>query len=392
MLGSEEEDIYEEGDSEYTDIDHALNRLQQKLKKRKEQVEREREESQAFMSSVQEGLVSISLNQKLLYFNSQFAAGFLEPSQLQSENVFVTDVFRSPDIYDAFQTVKSSGQGRKVQVRINSRIDGVGRHFVVSLNPLRKGKTREIYGVIAVFHDITDIKKAEQIRIDFVGNASHELRTPLTSIKGYLETLKGDFNAGQLSQVPDFLNIISNNVDRLINIVNDLLSLSSLEHNNSQLRIEAVNALAISDQVIKELTMLAGEKHQVIRVSGEISPFLADVRKVEQVLLNLVGNAIKYVPDGGQIMVRWEKGPLQETILKVIDNGPGIPEEHHARLFERFYRIDKGRARDAGGTGLGLAIVKHIMQSHGGHVSVTSQLGQGTEFVCIFPAPPSTGR
>lgn len=384
ILGSEEEDIYEEGDSEYSEIDYALARLGRKLKKRKDQVEREREETQAFMSSVEEGLVSFSLDEKLLYFNSQFAAHFLQNSQISSESLYLTDVFRAPEIYEAFKKVKENIANEKVTVKINSRIDGIDRHFAVSLNPLRKSRNREIYGVIGIFHDITDIKKAEQVRIEFVGNASHELRTPLTSVKGYLETVKDDFKTGNLTQVPQFLGIISQNVDRLIDLVNDLLSLSSLDY-GSQLKMEVVNALSISDHVVKELMPMAAEKNQVIRVSGDVPPFQADAVKVEQVLLNLVSNAIKYIPDGKTVHIRWEKSPQNEVVLKVMDNGPGIPEEFHSRLFERFYRIDRGRSRDAGGTGLGLAIVKHIMQSHGGSVSVKSKVGEGTEFTCVFP-------
>jgi two-component system, OmpR family, phosphate regulon sensor histidine kinase PhoR len=383
LLGSEEEDIYEEGDAEYSEMDFALERLSRKLRKRKEQLEIEREETQAFMSSVEEGLVSVSLDEKLLYFNSQFAATFLQGSQLRAENLFFTDVFRSPEIYEAFRKVKQSGTSQKVFVRMNS-VDGQGRHFSISLNPLRKIKSHEVYGVIGIFHDITDIKKAEQIRIEFVANASHELRTPLTSVKGYLETLKSDFKAGNMAQVPEFLKVISQNVDSLIELVNDLLSLSSLDH-GSPLKVETVNALVISDHVIKELARMANEKSQVIRVTGEVPPFQADPGQVEQVLLNLVSNAIKYIPNGKNIHIRWEKGPQGEVVLRVIDNGPGIPEEYHARLFERFYRVDKGRSRDTGGTGLGLAIVKHIMQSHGGSVSVKSQFGEGTEFTCVFP-------
>jgi two-component system phosphate regulon sensor histidine kinase PhoR len=384
ILGSEEEDIFEEGDAEYSEMDYALARLSRKIKRRKEQLEREREETQAFMSSVEEGLVSFSLEEKLLYFNSEFAANFLDHSQISSGNIGLTDVFRTPEIYEAFNRVRNTGLNQKVIVRMNSRIDGVGRFYAVSLNPLRKGNSRDIYGVIGIFHDITDIKKAEQIRIEFVGNASHELRTPLTSIKGYLETLKGDFKSGHMEQIPDFLKVISQNVDNLIELVNDLLSLNSMD-SGSQLKLETVNALAITDHVIRKLAPLATEKNQVIRVTGEIPPFEADAGKIEQVLLNLVGNAIKYIPEGKAIHIRWEKGDRNDIVLRVIDNGPGIPQEYHSRLFERFYRVDKGRTRDQGGTGLGLAIVKHIMQSHRGSVSVRSTVGEGTEFTCIFP-------
>lgn len=380
----EEADLRGNEPGEYSELEAALDRVEKKLKKRKDQLVREREENAAFMSSVQEGLISVNPEQKLLYFNSQFAAQFLDPEQMRGFAIKLTDVLRVPEILEAFHRVVEQGTTQKVAVRLVTRLDNVPRFFSVSLTPLRKEPGRGVYGVIGIFHDITDIKKAEQIRIDFVGNASHELRTPLTSVKGYVDTLKDDVRSGRLEQASDFLDIISRNVDRLTELVNDLLSLSALEH-NSELRLEAVHPLALSDQVMKDLAVMASGKNHLIRVTGDVPPFFADARKVEQVLKNLLSNAIKYVPTDGRIHVRWDIGDRREVVLRVSDNGPGIPEEHHARLFERFYRIDKGRTRDAGGTGLGLAIVKHIMQSHGGSVSLKSRLGEGAEFVCVFP-------
>lgn len=379
-----EEELLESEFNDYSEIEYALERIRRKMKKRKERMEREREETQAFMSSVQEGLVSVSLEEKLLYFNSQFATQFLDPQQMQERSLFFTDVFRDPEIYGAFESVLKQGITKKVTVRLSTKLETQPRFFSISLTPLRKAKVNEIYGVIGVFHDVTDIKKAEQIRIEFVANASHELRTPLTSVKGYMDTLKEDFKTGRIQEAGRFIDIVSRNVDRLMELVNDLLSLSTLEQ-NSHLKIETVHPLSISDHVVKELMVMAAEKKQVIKVSGHIPDFQADAGKVEQVLRNLVSNAIKYIPEGKMIQIVWEKSPLGETVLRVIDDGPGIPEEHHARLFERFYRIDKGRSRDSGGTGLGLAIVKHIMQSHHGHIQVKSQIGQGAEFICTFP-------
>lgn len=380
-----DDELFEGEPGEYSELEIALDRIDRKLRKRKDQLSREREENAAFMSSVEEGLISVSPEGRLLYFNSQFAALFLSPEQLRAgEPVALTDSIRVPEVYEAYRRVLDSGIGQRVLVRLTTRIDHQARDFSVSMNPLRHQKSGVIRGVIGVFHDITDLKKAERIRIEFVGNASHELRTPLTSVKGYLETLKEDFAAGRMDQVNAFLQVISRNVDRLIDLVNDLLSLSALEH-NPELQLDRVNALALSDQVVKELAVLAAEKNLVIRVTGQVPPFVADPRKVEQVLRNLVSNAIKYIPEGKQIHIRWEEGSRAEIILRVIDDGSGIPEEHHQRLFERFYRIDKGRSRDAGGTGLGLAIVKHIMQSHGGAVSVKSRPGVGSEFICTFP-------
>ncbi|MNS84804.1 Alkaline phosphatase synthesis sensor protein PhoR [compost metagenome] len=360
-----------------------MNRMQRKMKRKKEQLAQEREEAQAFMSSVQEGLISITPEQKILYFNSQFAAQFLDPAQMNIAGLSLKDIFRIPEILEGFEKVYLEGKVHRFTIKLNTRIENQARFFAVSVNPLRKSQSREVYGIIGIFHDITDLKKAEQVRIDFVGNASHELRTPLTAVKGYVETLREDVKTGHFDQTEKFVNIISRNVDRLIDLVNDLLSLSTLE-SGSELKLEMVAPLQISEHVVSELLGLASEKNQSIRVIGEVPPFMADARKVEQVLRNLVSNSVKYIPSGGTVQIRWEKDANNNVVLRVIDDGPGIPEEHHDRLFERFYRIDKGRTRDAGGTGLGLAIVKHIMQSHGGTVTVKNG-ERGAEFVCTFP-------
>lgn len=387
----EEEDIFVEEDGEFSEFERALNRISRKLKKKKEQLQRERDETQAFMSSVQEGLLSIDLDENVMYFNSQFAANFLNQSQLKEGNLKLTQIFRVPEIYQSFRQVLDEKQIQRVTLKLVTQLDRLPRDFSISLTPLRKYKSQDVYGVLGVFHDISDIRKAEKIRIDFVGNASHELRTPLTSIKGYVETLKTDFKQGQHEQAFSFIEIISKNVDRLIDLVNDLLSLSTLE-SHSELKLELIHPLQISEQVISELSMMAREKMQIIHVRGEVHPFEADLRKVEQVLRNLIINAIKYIPPEKNIYVQWEENSDSQVVLRVIDDGPGIPEEHHSRLFERFYRIDRGRSRDQGGTGLGLAIVKHIMQNHGGTIRVRSNPGKGAEFICSFPSVKRNSR
>lgn len=377
-------DLFDEEIGEYSELEQSLNRIAKKLRKKKEQLQREREENEAFMGSVQEGLMSISSQEKLLFFNSQFATLFMHSSQMGRADLSLSDIFRQPEIYTAFKAVLMERQTQKVTLKLATQLEQGPRHFAISLTPLRHPKTQEIYGVIGVFHDISDIKLAEKIRIDFVENASHELRTPLTTVKGYIETLKTDLQSGQFEQALSFTEVISKNVDRLIELVNDLLSLSALE-SNAELKLEMMNPQQISDQIVGELLVLASQKNQVIRVICDVEPFLADIRKVEQVLRNLVLNAIKYIPQGKTIQIRWESLADKRVALRVIDDGPGIAIEHHARLFERFYRVDRGRARDTGGTGLGLAIVKHIMQSHGGQAQIRSQLGKGSEFICFFP-------
>ncbi|MBX3041410.1 MAG: PAS domain-containing sensor histidine kinase, partial [Bdellovibrionaceae bacterium] len=271
----EDADLFEDEPGEYSELVLALDRIDKKLRKKKDQLLREREENAAFMSSVQEGLISISPEGKLLYFNSQFAALFLTPAVLKAEEgIRLTDAIRVPEIFGSFRKVLESGIMQKVQVRMSTLLDNQPRDFVVSMTPLRKEKTGDTRGVIGVFHDISDLKKVERMRSEFVGNASHELRTPLTSIKGYLETLKEDFHAGRLEQVDQFIGVISRNVNRLIDMVQDLLSLSALEH-NPELKLETVNALSLSDHVAKELAVLAAEKNLLIQVSGQVPDFRA---------------------------------------------------------------------------------------------------------------------
>jgi two-component system phosphate regulon sensor histidine kinase PhoR len=378
------EDLTEEQMGEFSALEQGLDRLQKKLRKRKDQLFREREEMQAFMSSVQEGLINVSLEEKVIFFNSRFATLFLNSEKMAMGQLKLTDIFRTPDVYDSFKKVFLTGQTQKSTMKMETVLDHYHRNFLVSLTPLRKTKSNEIYGVIGVFHDITDLKKLEQVRIDFVANASHELRSPLTSVKGYVDTLKEDLKNGQLQQASTFLDIISRNVTRLIELVNDLLTLSSLE-SHGELQLERIVPLQITDLVVSDLSLFAKEKSQVIIIKSGVDSFFADAQKVEQILKNLIMNAIKYIPHNKKIQVIWEKDVEGNTLLRVIDDGPGIQQEHHDRLFERFYRVDKGRSRDQGGTGLGLAIVKHIMISHNGKVELKSQLGQGSEFICTFP-------
>ncbi|MBL7542892.1 MAG: PAS domain-containing protein [Bdellovibrionaceae bacterium] len=386
----EADDLTEEEVGEFSALEKGLNKIQKKLKKRKEQLYQEREETQAFMTSVQEGLVSISKNEKITFFNSRFATLFLDSGQMAQEQIFLTDVFRDPVAYNAFRKVLTEGKSVKIELQMETKIDNSNRYFLLSLSPLRKGKTNELYGMIGLFHDISDIKKTDQIRIDFVGNASHELRTPLTSVKGYIETLKADFVSGNLAQTSNFLQIISRNVDRLIDLVNDLLTISTLE-SHPQVRFAVINPMQLSHLVVSDLMILAQAKNQKVFIHSEIEEFRADPEKVDQVLRNLVTNAIKYIPENKDIHVTWGRDADGAAVLKVKDNGPGIPKEHHDRLFERFYRIDKGRSRDRGGTGLGLAIVKHIVLAHGGRIELRSEVGKGAEFLCYFPQDKMLG-
>lgn len=243
---------------------------------------------------------------------------------------------------------------------------------------------------------INALKRTEQLRIEFVANVSHELRTPLTSIKGYAETLLQDLTDGKNAD-PEFVKIIIRNSDRLLELIQDLLDLSMIESGADEISIQKLDTKEISQHVIKHLERASSAKHTEIKLDCSTKFVQADPKRIEQVLTNLIDNAIKYCPPHSCITVRWKSEKLESektfgeniaadfTILEVEDNGPGIPAPHLDRLFERFYRIDKGRSRETGGTGLGLSIVKHIIQRHDGSVSVESKVGQGTKFICRFP-------
>jgi len=392
----EEDDVLLEGAGEYQELEQALDKIRKKLKKRRLQLSHEREEIQTLMSSMQDAIVSVDLEQRLVFFNSQFAAQFLSSQLIQDRNegrsLTLIDSLREPLVHDLFEKALSTGETQSQQVRLSTQLEGLSatinsagyRDFSLRASPLREEKSRAIYGILAVFHDITELKKAERIRIEFVENASHELRTPLTSVKGFVETLKEDVAGGRLEQLPQFLNIISKNVDRLTELVADMLTISALE-SSSPLQMELLNPAVITEDVVARLSNLAAEKNILIKCRYLASEFRADAHKIEQVLFNLIGNAIKYISEQGTIEITWDQPNESELRLVVADNGPGIAEEHLARLFERFYRVDKGRSRDVGGTGLGLSIVKHIMQSHNGTVSVKSETGKGAQFICVFP-------
>jgi two-component system phosphate regulon sensor histidine kinase PhoR len=232
---------------------------------------------------------------------------------------------------------------------------------------------------------IAALKRAEKMRIDFVANVSHELRTPLTSIKGYTETLLQDLEDGRKPD-PEFLRIILKNSNRLLALINDLLDLSAIESGADELHLADLDLQEITHHALQGLQLSAENKKSILKTEILTSTLHADPKRVEQVITNLADNAIKYCPPGSTITIQWSKDASDNAVvLKVLDNGPGIPEKYLERLFERFYRVDKGRSRDSGGTGLGLSIVKHIMQRHDGSVTVESTLGWGTTFICRFP-------
>jgi two-component system phosphate regulon sensor histidine kinase PhoR len=240
-------------------------------------------------------------------------------------------------------------------------------------------------GTILVFHDLTRLKQLERTREEFVANVSHELRTPLSLIKGYVETLlDGARNNPEVAQ--RFLKIIERNTQRLDLLIQDLLTISALESERIKLALLPTNLRLLADKIFADLHARAeGKNIQLINELPELTA-LADANRLDQVLANLVDNAIKYGRMQGRVIVGGKFVEDQKVQVYVRDDGPGIPSEALDRVFERFYRVDKARSRDQGGTGLGLSIVKHIVQAHGGKVWVESELGKGATFYFTLPA------
>jgi two-component system phosphate regulon sensor histidine kinase PhoR len=240
-------------------------------------------------------------------------------------------------------------------------------------------------GSILVFHDLTRLKQLESTRQEFVANVSHELRTPLSLIKGFVETLlDGAKNDPELST--RFLHTIEKHTDRLTYLIEDLLTISRLESGQIVMNRHEVGLQEEVAQVIDDLQARAADKNTSLR--NEIPADLqarADTDRLQQVLFNLVENAIKYGRTEGTVTIGGKVNEDSKAELWVKDDGPGIPPESKERIFERFYRVDRARSRETGGTGLGLAIVKHIVQAHGGEVWVKSELGQGATFFFTLP-------
>ncbi|MBL0701957.1 MAG: ATP-binding protein, partial [Desulfosarcina sp.] len=227
----------------------------------------------------------------------------------------------------------------------------------------------------------------ENIRKDFVANVSHEIRTPLTAIKGFVETMLYSHD-NDIAKTEKFLGIITKHVNRLEAITEDLLSLAKIEKKDArnELRLEKGKITDVIETAIQMVEEIAKKKNIDfdINCSDDIVAE-TDIPLLEQALVNLIDNAVKYSPEGGKIFIQTDRTE-NEILINVKDNGPGIPEKHLSRLFERFYRVDKARSRSLGGTGLGLAIVKHIIQAHGGRVTAKSAPGKGSTFTIHLPS------
>lgn len=369
---------------EWYEFEVTLNKIYRELKKFKQNNSHREIELETLAASVSDGVIATDGLKRVQYYNGPIAVMLGKEFDRQLTPVYLDEVFRAPKLTLAFDEVIEHKQPRRLQIQTRPQKNSDTHVFDVVVTPVVNSSLGLFYGVIAVFRDITESKRIEEVRVDFVANASHELKTPLTSIKGYVDSILQDVKRKDYSMLDGKLEVVERNVNRLNDLVIDLLTLSRLDESDKTIN-EEISTEEITEEVIRELKNLSSIKHQVIVARYNAKTVKAHRMMLGQVLMNLIENALKYTDEGAQIEVIWDTDE-SGTRLRVKDNGSGISEEHLSRVFERFYRVNNGKLKSTvGGTGLGLSIVKNSMLRMGGRVEVDSLPGAGTTFTCMFP-------
>lgn len=373
----------------YPRLVHSLNSLSVNLKSEFSSLTKNRNELLAVLGAMTEGVVLVSGKGKIKLINRSAKKMF----QIKKEKVdnFYWELIRDRELNDLIQRVFESKRSVTDEISLYYPEERFYRVNIITIDDSSSD-------IIVVLFDITEFRKLERIKADFIANVSHELRTPLTSIKGYIETIRDGAYSGE-DEKDRFLDTIDKNADRLINIVSDLLVLSEIEskepfYSPETIKdFEEINIGNIIDQSVVSLEGKITEKtiNCSVETDEDLPLYKGNKFLLEQMVSNLVDNAIKYTPCKGEIAVKARSGE-GEIIIEVSDTGIGIPAEDQSRIFERFYRVDKNRSRKIGGTGLGLSIVKHIVLLHGGSINVESVLKKGTTFTVKLPLAPGKKR
>jgi two-component system phosphate regulon sensor histidine kinase PhoR len=364
-------------------VNRALGRMAEKLDELFKEVSLEKGQLEAVLGAMSEGVMVVGSNGKVILINRALKDMFGIKDVSFGKPYW--EVLRNREITELVEyTLKTRKAGKK-EIPLFYPVE---KYYLASGIPLNSPEG----GAIVVMFDITEFKRLEKIKADFVANVSHELRTPLTAIKGYVETIESEAYE-DTDERNHFLNIIKRHTDRLINIVSDLLVLSEIERKEvlweeePKTVLEEINFKEIVSSSLEAIKSKIEEKglRLSLNIKEGLPVYRGDGFLLEQMFINLIDNAAKYTPEGGAIEIGISK-PDSEFIIEVSDTGIGIPKEHLPRIFERFYRVDKTRSRKLGGTGLGLSIVKHIVIMHGGKIEVQSEAGRGSKFIITLPA------
>jgi len=363
------------GHDEIATLGKSLDHLAASLSRALDQLRAERDLLGDILAGMQEGVLVLDAKGQVIHANPALRAMLLLGSDAIGKPLL--DVIRNAELVEMLE------QARNLESIATGEVELTGlkpKRLMVQAAPLQG----ESGNLLMVLVDVTQLRQLESIRKDFVANASHELRTPVASMRSAAETLRGALNDPEAAQI--FLEMIERNASRLHQLVEDLLDLSRIESKEFRLQLESVDLAAFAEQMTHAYARLAQDKSIRMEITS-LAPGIharADRRALEQVIGNLLDNAIKYCPQGASIAIHVE-AQGERARLSVSDTGPGIPPQHLPRLFERFYRVDASRSRELGGTGLGLAIVKHLIEAMGGTVGVESETGKGSTFSFTLP-------
>ena len=383
IAGDYSEVVDMQGSPELTDMTNSINDLSEVIRLTHENLEQETKRLTSILSYMTDGVLATNRRGQIIMVN-EMAAKQLNVNPDEVLNTSILDLLSLGDDYDLRSLITEVPE-----LTIDSQ-DENGEYISLRVRfALIRRESGFISGLVAVLHDTTEQDKEERERRLFVSNVSHELRTPLTSVKSYLEAL----DDGALSEpvAPDFVKVSLNETNRMMRMVTDLLSLSRIDNETSQLDIELTNFTAFITFILNRFDKIKSQsqedtkKYELIR-EYPITPIWVeiDTDKMTQVIDNILNNAIKYSPDGGKIKVGMRTTDAQ-LIISISDEGLGIPKKDLPRIFDRFYRVDKARSRAQGGTGLGLAIAKEIIKQHKGFIWAKSEYGKGSTFTIVLP-------
>lgn len=383
IAGDYSEVVDMQGSPELTDMTNSINDLSEVIRLTHENLEQETKRLTSILAYMTDGVLATNRRGQIIMVN-EMAAKQLNVNPDEVLNTSILDLLSLGDDYDLRSLITEVPE-----LTIDSQ-DENGEYISLRVRfALIRRESGFISGLVAVLHDTTEQDKEERERRLFVSNVSHELRTPLTSVKSYLEAL----DDGALSEpvAPDFVKVSLNETNRMMRMVTDLLSLSRIDNETSQLDIELTNFTAFITFILNRFDKIKSQsqedtkKYELIR-EYPITPIWVeiDTDKMTQVIDNILNNAIKYSPDGGKIKVGMKTTDAQ-LIISISDEGLGIPKKDLPRIFDRFYRVDKARSRAQGGTGLGLAIAKEIVKQHKGFIWAKSEYGKGSTFTIVLP-------
>ena len=372
--GNFDQDLGVQSSDEIGELTRSFNYMARRLKTTVGEVQGERDKLNTLFLHMTDGVAAFTTDGRLIHMN---------PATENLLGVRMQDSLTFDEMFEDLEMVGSDETA--MRTFLTSEITRRGRVLSVTLAPY--GALDGKGGVIAVLHDITEQRRLDDARREFVANVSHELRTPLTNIRSYTETLLDAAGDIPLDTEKQFLGVISSESERMARIVTDLLTLSRLDYGRMELRMTRFSLSALLRKVADAMKFTAEDSGHELTVDApdSLPEITGDRERIEQVVVNILSNAVKYTPSGGHIRLAACEGEKNTVRITVQDDGIGIPAEDVPRLFERFYRVDKARSRAAGGTGLGLAIAKEIVEKHGGHIELASEYGKGTTVHITLP-------